>query len=68
MIELIIVEGLVENYVELLYGKVYIGLWVININWSCDNVKIKNIIYNYLYLKYIFELMFYFYGDDINKF
>lgn len=38
-----------------------------NTNWSRDNVKIKNTIYNHLHLKHIFESMPYLYGDDINK-
>lgn len=50
MIELIIAEGLAENYVESLYGKAHIGPWVTNTNWSRDNVKIKNTIYNHLHL------------------
>ncbi len=41
LIELIIAEGLAENYVESLYGKAHIGPWVTNTNWSRDNVKIK---------------------------
>lgn len=68
MIELIIAEGLAENYVESLYGKAHIGPWVTNTNWSRDNVKIKNTIYNHLHLKHIFESMPYLYGDDINNF
>ncbi|CAC5484674.1 Zn-dependent protease-protein [Staphylococcus aureus] len=67
LIELIIAEGLAENYVESLYGKAHIGPWVTNTNWSRDNVKIKNTIYNHLHLKHIFESMPFLYGDDINK-
>ncbi|HDH6337213.1 TPA: DUF2268 domain-containing protein [Staphylococcus aureus LTCF-1-1] len=67
LIELIIAEGLAENYVESLYGKAHIGPWVTNTNWSRDNVKIKNTIYYHLHLKHIFESMPYLYGDDINK-
>ncbi|MDK7308745.1 DUF2268 domain-containing putative Zn-dependent protease, partial [Streptococcus oralis] len=67
LIELIIAEGLAENYVESLYGKAHIGPWVTNTKWSRDNVKIKNTIYNHLHLKHIFESMPFLYGDDINK-
>ena len=41
--ELIISEGLAENFVEKMYGTKYLGPWVTEIDWDQQNNKIKNL-------------------------
>ncbi len=63
--ELIVAEGLAENFVEKLYGKDYLGPWVTTINWSEQQEKIKSIIEQHLHISNSFEAMPYLYGDEI---
>ncbi|ATY57839.1 DUF2268 domain-containing protein [Staphylococcus argenteus] len=66
LLELIISEGLAENYVEALYGQHYVGPWVTNIDWDSDNIKIKETIYNHLHLNHMFDAIPYLFGDEIS--
>ncbi len=63
--ELIISEGLAENFVEAMYGKSYLGPWVTAIDWNQSQALIKNIIGKHLDIDNMFEAMPYLYGDEI---
>lgn len=65
--ELIISEGLAENFVEKMYGTKYLGPWVTEIDWDQQNNKIKNTIKENLDINNMFEAMPYLYGDEITR-
>lgn len=65
--ELIISEGLAENFVEKMYGKKYLGPWVTEIDWDKQNNNIKNTIKKNLDINNMFEAMPYLYGDEITR-
>ncbi|AGZ25003.1 MULTISPECIES: DUF2268 domain-containing protein [Staphylococcus] len=65
--ELIVAEGLAENFVEAMYGKDYIGPWVSSIEWDKNQKLIKNLLKNNLSINNIFESTPYLYGDEISK-
>lgn len=65
--ELIVAEGLAENFVESLYGTDYIGPWVTSTDWNKNQKLIKNLIKNNLSINNIFESTPYLYGDEISK-
>ncbi|EHJ07285.1 DUF2268 domain-containing protein [Staphylococcus simiae] len=63
--ELVVAEGLAENFVEHLYGKNALGPWVTAINWQDNKQSIKNIINTHLDITDLVSAMPYLYGDDI---
>lgn len=66
--ELIISEGLAENFVEKIYGKEFLGPWVTNINWEKEGEMIKEKISNNLDLTSLNKASAYLYGDPLTEF
>lgn len=65
--ELIVSEGLAENFVEAMYGSAYLRPWVTSIDWNQSQALIKNVIGKHLDIDNMFEAMPYLYGDEIAK-
>nr|WP_245537478.1 DUF2268 domain-containing protein [Streptococcus didelphis] len=65
--EMIVSEGLAENFAEKMYGKENIGPWVTKNNLDTLNKVIKPIIKENLYIDNMQEAMPYLYGDEITK-
>ena len=66
--ELIISEGLAENFVENIYGKEFLGPWVTNVDWEKEGSLIKNKIYDKLNITSMNQASAYLYGDPLTKF
>lgn len=63
--ELVVAEGLAENFVEQLYGRDTLGPWVTDINWQENKQRIKNTINAHLDTTDLFSAMSYLYGDEM---
>lgn len=63
--ELIVSEGLAENFVETLYGSDVVGPWAKNVDEATLKQKVKPIIKEHLDINNLFEAMPYLYGDDM---
>ncbi|MGM7690535.1 metallopeptidase [Staphylococcus felis] len=65
--ELIISEGLAENFVKKMYGNQYLGPWVTTIDWKKQQNEIRKKIKENIDIDNMFEAMPYLYGDEITK-
>lgn len=65
--EMIVSEGLAENFAEKMYGKENIGPWVTKNNLDSLNKVIKPILKEKLHIDNMQEAMPYLYGDEITK-
>lgn len=65
--EMIVSEGLAENFAEKMYGKENIGPWVTKNNLDSLNKVIKPILKENLHIDNMQEAMPYLYGDEITK-
>lgn len=63
--EMIVSEGLAENFAEKVKGKELIGPWVLNTKLETLNNIIKPIISKHLDVKGLAEINAYLYGDDM---
>ncbi|MBG9979578.1 DUF2268 domain-containing protein [Facklamia lactis] len=67
LVELMIAEGLAENFVEELYGSDLRGPWVTSIDWQVEGPAIKQILSQQLEHKDLFNSMPYLYGDELTR-
>lgn len=65
--EMIVSEGLAENFAEKMYGKENIGPWVTKNDIDTLNKVIKPILKENLHIDNMQEAMPYLYGDEITK-
>lgn len=65
--DMIVSEGLAENFAALMFGEDKIGIWVRNTSQEMLEKVIKPIIKNNLYENNFNKLSCYLYGDDIMK-
>lgn len=65
--EMIVSEGLAENFAEKMYGRENIGPWVTKNDLDTLNQVIKPIIKENLFIDNMQEAMPYLYGDEITK-
>lgn len=64
--EMIVSEGLAENFAEKMFGRENIGPWVTKSNFETLNTVIKPKLRENLHIDNIQEAMPYLYGDDIS--
>lgn len=65
--ELIVSEGLAENFATALYGEDLIGPWVSKTDASTLNHVIKPILREHLEITGLHQIMPYLYGDEVTK-